>query len=111
MLQAIIKSLVKTLSILLKSLKYPLAAPSANISEGISPVTKDDVYDEFGEKIKFILEGGRSKVGVESTIISLVKKPQVLRLGGLDISTLNKILKTNLKYLFLLIKYQENIRC
>ena len=61
---------------LLKSLKYPLAAPSANISEGISPVTKDDVYDEFGEKIKFILEGGRSKVGVESTIISLVKNPK-----------------------------------
>ena len=49
----------RTARILLKSLKYPLAAPSANISEGISPVTKDDVYDEFGEKIKFILEGGR----------------------------------------------------
>ena len=87
----------RTARILLKSLKYPLAAPSANISEGISPVTKDDVYDEFGEKIKFILEGGRSKVGVESTIISLVKKPQILRLGGLDISILNKKLKTNLK--------------
>ena len=53
-------------------------------------MTKDDVYDEFGEKIKFILEGGRSKVGVESTIISLVKKPQILRLGGLDISILKK---------------------
>ena len=82
---------------LLKILSYPLAAPSANISEGISPVTKDDVYDEFGEKIKFILEGGRSKVSVESTIISLVKKPQILRLGGLDISILNKKLKINLK--------------
>mgnify|MGYP005736556599 FL=1 len=87
----------RTARILLKSLKYPLAAPSANISEGISPVTKDDVYDEFGEKIKFILEGGRSKVGVESTIISLVKKPQILRLGGLDISILKKKLKINLK--------------
>ena len=82
---------------LLKSLKYPLAAPSANISEGISPVTKDDVYDEFGEKIKFVLNGGRSKVGVESTIISLVKKPQILRLGGLDISILNKKLKLKLE--------------
>ena len=61
----------RTARILLKSLKYPLAAPSANISEGISPVTKNDVYDEFGKKIKFILEGGRSKVGIESTIISL----------------------------------------
>ena len=87
----------RTARILLKSLKYPLAAPSANISEGISPVTKDDVYDEFGEKIKFILEGGRSKIGVESTIISLVKKPQILRLGGLDISILSKELRTNFK--------------
>ena len=60
-------------------------------------MTKDDVYDEFGEKIKFILEGGRSKIGVESTIISLVKKPEILRLGGLNISILNKKLKTNLK--------------
>ena len=83
----------RTARILLKSLKYPLAAPSANISEGISPVTKDDVYDEFGEKIKFILEGGRSKVGVESTIISLVKKPQILRLGGLEVEIIQKILK------------------
>ena len=38
---------------LLKILKYPLAAPSANISSKISPVTKEDVKDEFGERIKF----------------------------------------------------------
>ena len=43
---------------LLKILKYPLAAPSANISSKISPVTKEDVKDEFGERIKFILDGG-----------------------------------------------------
>ena len=30
---------------LLKNINYPLAAPSANISEGISPVSKEDVYD------------------------------------------------------------------
>jgi len=38
---------------LLKILKYPLAAPSANISSKISPVTREDVKDEFGERIKF----------------------------------------------------------
>ena len=48
---------------LLKILNYPLAAPSANISTKISPVSKEDVKDEFGKKIKFILEGGRSKIG------------------------------------------------
>ena len=40
---------------LLKELSYPLAAPSANISTKISPVSKEDVKDEFGKKIKFIL--------------------------------------------------------
>ena len=82
----------RTARILLKSLKYPLAAPSANISEGISPVTKDDVYDEFGEKIKFILEGGRSKVGIESTIkstINNVQKNTVIIIAKSDIKKLS----------------------
>ena len=83
---------------LLKMLKYPLAAPSANISSKISPVSKEDVKDEFGRKIKFILDGGRSKIGLESTIVSLINKPQILRLGGIQTSRINKILKTNLKY-------------
>ena len=83
---------------LLKMLKYPLAAPSANISTKISPVSKEDVKDEFGKKIKFILDGGQSKIGLESTIISLINKPQILRLGGMQTSRINKILKTNLKY-------------
>ena len=83
---------------LLKELKYPLAAPSANISSRISPVSKEDVKDEFGKKIKFIIDGGRSKIGLESTIVSLINKPQILRLGGIKVSTINKILKTNLKF-------------
>ena len=83
---------------LLKSLNYPLAAPSANIYTQISPVSKNDVKDEFKNKIKFILDGGRSKIGLESTIISLVKKPEILRLGAISINKINKILKTNTKY-------------
>ena len=83
---------------LLKKLNYPLAAPSANISSKISPVTKEDVIDEFGKKIKFVLDGGRSSIGLESTIVSLIKKPQILRLGGIEISKINRVLKTNLEY-------------
>ena len=83
---------------LLKELKYPLAAPSANISSRISPVSKEDVKDEFGKKIKFIIDGGRSKIGLESTIVSLINKPQILRLGGIKVSIINKILKTRLKF-------------
>ena len=78
---------------LLKEISYPLAAPSANISKGISPISKEDVKDEFGKKIKFVLDGGRSKIGLESTIISLIKKPEILRLGGLDRKILERILR------------------
>ena len=83
---------------LLKLLNYPLAAPSANISNKISPVSKEDVIEEFGNKIKFILNGGRCKIGLESTIISLVGKPKILRLGGIEKSRINYILKRNLQY-------------
>ena len=84
---------------LLKNLKYPLAAPSANISTKISPISKQDVIHEFGKKIKFVLNGGESKIGLESTIINLTNKPQILRLGGIERSKINKFLKTNIKFM------------
>jgi len=80
---------------ILKEIDYPLAAPSANISSSISPVSKQDVIDEFGNKIKFVLEGGSSKVGLESTIINLVGKPNILRLGGIDSKTIYKFIKSS----------------
>ena len=83
---------------LLKLLNYPLAAPSANISTKISPVSKEDVIEEFGNKIKFILNGGRCKIGLESTIISLLGRPKILRLGGIEKSRINYIFKRNLQY-------------
>ncbi len=78
---------------LLKNLDYPLAAPSANISTKLSSVQASEVKEEFGSKIKFILDGGRCKIGVESTIISLLNKPMILRFGGLDISKIEQVLK------------------
>ncbi len=77
---------------LLKELEYPLAAPSANISSRLSSVSKLDVIEDFGKKIKFILDGGKSKIGIESTIIDLRNKPKILRLGGLDVSSIQKLL-------------------
>ena len=52
-------------------------------------MSKEDVIDEFGEKIKFVIDGGKSNIGLESTIISLVDSPRILRLGGLDKKILN----------------------
>ena len=78
---------------LLKNLNYPLAAPSANISTRLSSVQASDVVEEFGSKIKYVLNGGKCQIGVESTIINLTAKPTILRFGGLDISKIKKILK------------------
>ena len=78
---------------LLMNLKYPLAAPSANISTGLSSVQISDVIEEFGSKIKYVLNGGKCRIGVESTIINLTDKPTILRFGGIDVSKIKKILK------------------
>ena len=62
---------------LLSLLKVPLAAPSANISSKLSPTSSNDVVDEFKNKIKFILDGSRSKIGLESTIVDLTNSPKI----------------------------------
>ena len=82
---------------LLKQLDYPLAAPSANITTKVSAVKVSDVKEEFGNKIKYVLNGGTCTVGIESTIINLIGKPTILRLGGLDISKIQKTLGFKLK--------------
>ena len=81
---------------LLKQLDYPLAAPSANISTKVSAVKVKDVKEEFGNKIKYILDGGKCSIGIESTIINLIGKPTILRFGGLDVSKIQKILRFRL---------------
>ena len=83
---------------LLKELDFPLAAPSANISTKVSAVSKKDVEEEFGNKIKFILDGGSSKIGLESTIVNLDPKPAILRLGAIEVSKINKVLKNKVNY-------------
>ena len=87
----------KILKNLLKILNYPLAAPSANVSTRLSPVKAEDVKEEFGNKISYILDGGKSKVGIESSILSLINFPKILRLGGLEVSKIEKVLNQKIK--------------
>ena len=70
---------------LLKILDYPLAAPSANISTRLSSVKASDVIEEFGSKVKYVLDGGKCQIGLESTIINLLSKPTILRLSLIHI--------------------------
>ena len=82
---------------LLSIIKFPLAAPSANISSKLSPTSAEDVFEEFGNKIKFILDGGQCKIGLESTIVDLTGKPSILRPGSITAEKIQKILKKKIK--------------
>jgi L-threonylcarbamoyladenylate synthase len=86
------KNIIKLLSIV----KCPLAAPSANKSKSLSPTTAKHVAEEFGNKLKMIIDGGVCKVGIESTVIDLTTKPKILREGGLSSEAIEKFLKMKL---------------
>ena len=83
----------KIIRSLLKKINFPLAIPSANISTGVSPTQPLDVIDEFKNKIKFILDGGKSSIGLESTVISLINKPRILRPGVISNIEIGKLLR------------------
>ena len=80
---------------ILKILNFPLAMPSANISSSLSHVTAYDVYEEFKNKVKIIINGGKSKVGIESTVIDLTEKPKILRPGIISSQQIKNCLKIN----------------
>ncbi len=83
---------------LLKKLNFPLAMPSANKSSGVSPVKPQDVIEEFHNKIK-VLDGGISKIGIESTVLNLVGSLCILRPGIITSKKIEKVLKTKIKIL------------
>ncbi len=61
-----------------------IAAPSANLSGTISPTSADDVAASLKGRVDAVLDGGRCRVGIESTVISLcAEKPVLLRPGGI----------------------------
>ncbi|MDK2870487.1 MAG: L-threonylcarbamoyladenylate synthase [Pyrococcus sp.] len=78
---------------LIKLSGRPIAAPSANISGKPSPTTAEHVVDDFYGKIECIIDGGETKIGVESTVIDLTEWPPVLlRPGGLPLEEIEKVI-------------------
>ena len=66
----------------LKEVNLPIAAPSANRSKHVSPVTAKHVYDDFEGEIPLILDGGACEGGIESTVLDCTgKDPVILREG------------------------------
>ena len=81
---------------ILRKIDFPLAMPSANLSSRVSPVNAENVADDFKKKIKLIVNGGKSKIGIESTVIDLTSKPKILRPGIVSPEAINKVLKTKI---------------
>jgi L-threonylcarbamoyladenylate synthase len=82
-----------TIRKILKSLDFPLAIPSANKSTHISPVSADDVNQEFKNSLKIIIDGGSCKIGLESTVVDLTTSPKILRPGSIGPEAISRALK------------------
>ncbi len=78
---------------LISKLGYPIVGPSANTSTKPSPTTAQHVYHDLNGKISGIIDGGPTRVGLESTIIDLsVETPIVLRPGEITPQELSEVL-------------------
>ena len=78
---------------LIRESGVPIAAPSANRSQTISPTTAEAVYESLGGSVDMILDGGQCEVGVESTILDLTTtKAVMLRAGGITKEQIEEVL-------------------
>ena len=78
---------------LIKALRSPIAAPSANRFMHISPTTSQHVYADLAGKVPVILDSGPSEIGVESTVLDLSSdEPKILRPGGISLEALRALL-------------------
>jgi len=84
---------------LLSKLARPVAAPSANPSGRISPTTLDHVIAGLDGRIDAVVDGGPCEMGIESTIISLLDDPIILRPGNITIEQIQSVLGTGIKTL------------
>ncbi len=72
----------ETAQAFLRAVDIPIAAPSANVSKHISPVTAQHVFEDFEGRIPLILDGGRCEGGIESTVLDCTgEEPLILRAG------------------------------
>ena len=77
----------------IESCGFPLAAPSANPSNEVSPTTAQHVAQSLHGRIPLVVDGGASRVGIESTVLDLVSKPpRLLRPGMIDAGALLAVL-------------------
>lgn len=82
---------------LIAALGRPIAAPSANRSGHVSPVTAAHVAEDLANRVDLILDGGRTTAGLESTIVSFCEAtPTLLRPGAIAREKIEKLLGVKL---------------
>ena len=78
---------------LIREAQTPIVAPSANLFGRTSPTNAQHVADDLNGKIQMIVDGGKTKVGVESTVLDITTKPaRVLRAGGISVEQLKEVI-------------------
>lgn len=78
---------------LIEKCGFPLAAPSANRSNHISPTQAEHVAKSLGGRIELVLDAGPCRAGIESTVINLTgSNPEILRPGSISAAEINKVL-------------------
>ena len=76
----------------------PIAAPSANISGKPSGTNFNDIYSDFKDKVDYMIDGGDSSIGIESTIVKVIDNiPHILRPGSITDEQIEKIAGTIIK--------------
>lgn len=90
---------------------FPLAAPSANLSNQVSPTNAEHVRKQLGDRIPLIVDGGQSQVGIESTVIDLTSEPPaVLRPGMIHEESLIAVTGDLISHRGLKLPGQETLR-
>ena len=77
---------------LIKYADVPIAAPSANISGRPSGTSIEDIYQELSDKVDCIIDGGRTNIGVESTVVRVIDGVvHILRPGKITVEEITKV--------------------
>ncbi len=77
---------------LIASSGVPIAAPSANRFQHVSPTTAEHVLADLDGLIEAVLDGGPCPIGVESTVLDLTAEPRILRQGAVTAEQLKQLL-------------------
>ena len=82
----------KTARALINAAGVPIAAPSANLSGKPSPTTAEHVRQDMDGRVDLIIDGGPCKYGLESTVVSLIGRPTILRPGAVTKEMLEAVI-------------------